>query len=628
MDVVSEQALSSTEIVMRDISTSESSMIQLNRFRAESLEVFSKWRPECHFLPATGWLNDPCAPCYDKKTGLYHLAFQWNPHSPFWERISWGHAVSSNLFDWCVDKFPVLKPDRNYDWKGVFSGCMLQLSQSESLVFYTSVSRLPVHYTIPYHPGAETLSIASSADGGQSWVKNVKNPVLDPIGDIIKEHDITGWRDPFVTSWPNMDLIMGRPLNSGLYGLLSGGFRNITPTAFVYDIDTNDPSRWKFINALMRTSINFKSSYWSPDFGTNWEVTNLLSIFDPVSNVNRDFLLISAEGQRSRSPDMTPSRQSIWISGKLKNNEFTREIEMSCEFSGVIDYDNFYAANSFKDSTLLDASGNESYVIWGWIPEDPLPELQIAKQKWSGAMSDPRVISVHTLENVVGALQTPLSDLTNCEVVGQGGDTFRVTTLGISTHPKFLASYRQRCTGYYEVQATTFIESSTFHCSPLSSSWLLETAVDRLPLSQHTAKFHIEVGFILSDETNRCISRITYNTFKEKILIDRSMLASSDSGAQTHSICAPHTLFYLKEKSDVILESLKFRLFFDKSVLSVFVNDRTAATTRLYLESTKVSVSLFVMYCSNEDAQGMIKREVTFTDTKMWWGGICKIVTE
>jgi beta-fructofuranosidase len=51
---------------------------------------------------------------------------------------------------------------------------------------------------------------------------------------------------------------------------------------------------------------------------------------------------------------------------------------------------------------------------------------------------------------------------------------------------------------------------------------------------------------------------------------------------------APHTLFTLRnEHGDDVEETLRVHAFFDKSVLEVFVNERTEITTRIYHPAEK-----------------------------------------
>ena len=60
----------------------------------------SIWRPVFHFSPNTGWMNDPAGLVF--LNGQYHLHYQAIPGQVSFdpEKMSWGHAVSTNLVDW------------------------------------------------------------------------------------------------------------------------------------------------------------------------------------------------------------------------------------------------------------------------------------------------------------------------------------------------------------------------------------------------------------------------------------------------------------------------------------------------------------------------------------------------
>ena len=56
------------------------------------------YRPNFHFTPKTGWMNDPNGLYY--KDGVYHLFFQYYPHGNKWGPMHWGHATSKDLNKW------------------------------------------------------------------------------------------------------------------------------------------------------------------------------------------------------------------------------------------------------------------------------------------------------------------------------------------------------------------------------------------------------------------------------------------------------------------------------------------------------------------------------------------------
>jgi len=118
------------------------------------------YRPEYHFTPAYGWMNDPNGMVY--KDGEWHLFYQYNPYGSIWGNMTWGHAVSTDLVNWEHRK-PALLPD---SLGMVFSGSAV-VDGDRIAAIYTSAGKRQVQ------------SLAFSLDGGESFQKYSGNPVLE-----------------------------------------------------------------------------------------------------------------------------------------------------------------------------------------------------------------------------------------------------------------------------------------------------------------------------------------------------------------------------------------------------------------------------------------------------------------
>ena len=154
---------------------------QSNEFEFEYNE---KYRPQFHFSPEYGWMNDPNGMVY--LDGEYHLFYQYNPYGSMWGNMHWGHAVSTDLNSWTY--LPTaIAPD---SLGAIFSGSAVidvnntaGFGKNAMVAIYTSAGRV------------QSQSIAYSTDKGRTFTKYEGNPVIPNPG-------IPDFRDPKVF-WHN-----------------------------------------------------------------------------------------------------------------------------------------------------------------------------------------------------------------------------------------------------------------------------------------------------------------------------------------------------------------------------------------------------------------------------------------
>ena len=162
----------------------ESSALGLSNIKASDrfeFEYNETYRPQFHFSPEYGWMNDPNGLVY--LDGEYHLFYQYNPYGNTWGNMHWGHAVSTDLTSWTY--LPVaLGIDSLGD---IFSGSAVVdvnntagFGKNAMIAIYTSNGK------------TQQQSIAYSTDKGRTFTKYTGNPVIPNPG-------ITDFRDPKVS---------------------------------------------------------------------------------------------------------------------------------------------------------------------------------------------------------------------------------------------------------------------------------------------------------------------------------------------------------------------------------------------------------------------------------------------
>lgn len=141
-----------------------------------STQGIRDFRPQLHFTPKTGWINDPNGLVYEN--GKYHLFAQYY-QEPHWGPMHWYHATSTDLIHW--EHLPIaLEPD---ELGYIFSGSAVldekntsgfgQDGKAPLVAMYTSHGS---HSTVDGH-GQEQQSIAYSLDGIH-FTKYQGNPVI------------------------------------------------------------------------------------------------------------------------------------------------------------------------------------------------------------------------------------------------------------------------------------------------------------------------------------------------------------------------------------------------------------------------------------------------------------------
>jgi beta-fructofuranosidase len=532
---------------------------------SSDLVSFTTYRPIYHFIAPHSWMNDPCGAVYIPELKEYILCYQWHPGSAAAGNSAWGMARSKDLITW-TDCAPALRtgPASSYDSHGVFSGSLVsRLVDGNRLLylFYTSISALPIHWSKPYIAGCESQSLAFSTDLGRSWHRYHQNPLLT---EPRHQSQTTGWRDPYVATWPLLSSLRGAGPDTN-YMLTSSGKRGSGPELVLYE--SPDLLSWTPLCVLFKAAADtpITPDRRSMRHGRNFECASFFTL------AGKAYILAGVEAHPNHT-DRHSARYTLWMCGRLQLDSHGRPVFVP-ESHGTLDHGILYAPHIFRGA-------RGELLLSGWADEDD-EELGI-KQGWAGCVTLPRELFV---------LERPLREANgnaDDHVWARDKATGTMTTLGVrpAHHLRGLRSGSM----IYPLAALWQMRSKSYE---------LEARLAN-PSGLETLVFNVRQA--PGDEE---VTRIVFALATQSVLVDRSR---SSLRVGNRSV----------EKGDFVLgegEDLHIRVFVDNSTVEVFANGRFAMVSRVYpvLESAVGASCLFT---------GADGKEV---DTGVWvqcWEGL------
>lgn len=323
--------------------------------------TIDKLRPELHFTPPKGWMNDPNGLFW--RDGTWHLYYQSNPHDIVWGEIHWGHATSPDLLTWTA-RPPVLAPSPELGV--VASGCVV--------VDHGNVSALGVEDRPPIlalfthlvpDGGPQVQSLAVSHDGGHTFVEWPHNPVLVDAA-------APDFRDPKVIEMPDQ---------SAFVMVLAAGHR-------IRLYRSTDLLTW----------TQFQS--FGAGIGAHggvWECPDLFALPDPAGGDDRWVMLVSVQ---NGGPNGGSGMQ--YFIGALTDDGFVPDATTEPRWLD-------WGPDCYAGITFFDAPASRRVMVaWmsNWRYADRIPTTE-----YRGAMTLPRELSLVRTAAGIELVQTPVIEL-------------------------------------------------------------------------------------------------------------------------------------------------------------------------------------------------------------------------
>nr|AHC54391.1 fructosyltransferase [Aspergillus niger] len=555
--------------------------------------LFETWRPRAHVLPPNGQIGDPCLHYTDPATGLFHVGFLHD-----------GSGISSATTDDLAtyqdlnQGNQVIVPGGINDPVAVFDGSVIPNGiNGLPTLLYTSVSFLPIHWSIPYTRGSETQSLAVSSDGGSNFTKLDQGPVIPgpPFA-----YNVTAFRDPYVFQNPTLDSLL-HSKNNTWYTVISGGLHEKGPAQFLYRQYDSDFQYWEYLGQWWHepTNSTWGNGTWAGRWAFNFETGNVFSLdeygYNPHGQI---FTTIGTEGSDLPVvPQLTSIHDMLWVSGTVSRNG---SVSFTPNMAGFLDwgFSSYAAAGKVLPSTSLPSTKSgapDRFISYVWLSGDLFEQAEgfpTNQQNWTGTLLLPRELRVLYIPNVVdNALARESGASWQVVSSDSSAGTVELQTLGISIARETKAAL---------LSGTSFTESDRtlnssgvvpFKRSPSEKFFVLSAQLS-FPASARGSG--LKSGFqILSSEHES--TTVYYQFSNESIIVDRSntsAAARTTDGIDSSAEAGKLRLFDVLNDGEQAIETLDLTLVVDNSVLEVYANGRFALSTWVrswYANSTNIS---------------------------------------
>lgn len=356
------------------------------------------FRPIYHYAPPKNWVNDPNGLVFHE--GKYHLFYQYNPYGSKWGHMTWAHAVTADFFHWVEQ--PIAIPENERDSVMIFSGSAVVDAKNSSGLGTAENPPLVAVYTA-HHYRAKHLQnqhLAYSNDGGTSWVKYDKNPVIDLGKEDFRDPNVF-WHEQS-KQWV-MAVVLPKEYKCLFYG-------------------SKDLKAWTLLSEFTNTG----------DRRSIWECPALVEL--PLDNGKQSkwALLISAA-----HPDTTKGYVGMQyfvgdFDGKTFKNVNSPETVLWLDYGK-----DFYAAIPWNQTP------DNRKIIYAWMSNWAYAG-DVPTQTWRGQFSLPRTVRLQTYPEGIRIVQQPVEELvrlrkkeipfenTTLEGINQVFNTLKSNTLEIN----------------------------------------------------------------------------------------------------------------------------------------------------------------------------------------------------